>query len=670
MGLSWKEPWETDVIPLEVFTGDRRWFSAGSLTSRALPLPLCLQIQTDKAHRGAITVGVVDWIKFGQTMVRAGGTWMDPRSIPEVSRALELTRRGVARVSADLEPDMDVRVEEGETPESRPYIFYDRARICGVTIVPIGAFDLPGLSMPFGDEISSLALTGTTGWRTMPALPREAEYNADQAFKNILAWADGNDRKARSMFLWVDPQAAEGARDRFRLPIGDVVNGHPALSFHAIYSAAALVSGAHGGLPTVSDEEKGRLRRTISEIYLRLAGLYNDPELTAPWDKRAKLPDVSASGLEAVAASAAPIAPPDAWFTDPNLPGPTPSPIVTAEGRVMVHLTTHGTCHRAIQQATGQCFTPPPSPSGYRRFTDGTILTASGAAVPVGRITANTTHPELTLGPDMTKRHYDDTGTCVAVVAAGDDEYGTWLSGALVPEATAEQVAMLRRGPLSGDWRRHGAEGLDLVMALAVNVAGYPAPYQRAVRTLSIEDGECLTLVASGSPGEDNGGMSSAAEPPEVVPAQPADAPPQLLPVIDPGEIISAAAAAAVATIRIQDLHTERLATLLAVDAADQAARLDRLGGLIELAPMDSAESRRAALKRGQALPPLREGGTARYPIRNVEDLDNAIKAVGRGKGNHNELRRWIIRRARELNASNRIPENWNPDGSLKGQGE
>ena len=688
MSDAWKNPWSTDVLPFDRFTADRRWFSPGCLTSRQVPMPLLLQIKTAKGHEGAVVVGAITDMSMDDIRARASGHWLNPAKVPEVDRALALMEGGIAKVSADLEPDMDITVEES-SDGGRPYVFYERARICALTIVPIGAFDGAGME-PFGvSEEQSLALTGTTSWRSMPAQPRELPYNADQAFKNILAWADGSDARARSMFLWLDPQAAEGTRDRFRLPIGDVVNGRPALNFHAIYAAAALVSGAHGGLPTVNDEEKGRLRRIISDIYSRLSGLFGDPNLTAPWDDRAKLPDVKASSLDAVTASAAPVAPPDEWFTDPQLPGPTPAPIITPDGRVMVHLATHDSCHRTLQQQTGQCFTPPPSPSGYRRFMDGSVLTASGRTLPVGRITVSTTHPGLSFGAQQAKQHYDNTGSCVAVVAAGEDERGIWLSGALVPEATPQQVAMLRRSPLSGDWRRHGAEGLDLIAALAVNTAGFPAPYRGAVRALSTTtEGDCHTLVASGAPIGDN---ESVTMPIDTVPPVPPDPIPAPAPAAEPAATaveqppaatapamdIATIAAAVADNLRDQQQRDERLATLFAIDQFDREQRMETMQPLSQLAPIasaatgrqvdaDSTAGRREALKAGKALPPAKPGNQPRYPIRNVEELGKAIRAVGRGSGNHDELRRWIMKRARELKRPDLIPNSWNADGSMK----
>lgn len=77
---------------------------------------------------------------------------------------------------------------------------------------------------------------------------------------------------------------------------------------------------------------------------------------------------------------------------------------------------------------------------------------------------------------------------------------------------------------------------------------------------------------------------------------------------------------------------------------------------------MGAADRRRAA-DRGQAMP----GG--RFPIRNRDDLTRAIRAVGRAAGGEQgrrQVRRFIIRRARELGLTNLIPDTWNADGTLK----
>lgn len=77
-----------------------------------------------------------------------------------------------------------------------------------------------------------------------------------------------------------------------------------------------------------------------------------------------------------------------------------------------------------------------------------------------------------------------------------------------------------------------------------------------------------------------------------------------------------------------------------------------------------NAEERRGYAKKGIAMP---DGS---FPIPNVDSLQDAIHAVGRARPNTEahraKVRRHIIKRARALNAANRIPDNWNSDGTLK----
>lgn len=56
---------------------------------------------------------------------------------------------------------------------------------------------------------------------------------------------------------------------------------------------------------------------------------------------------------------------------------------------------------------------------------------------------------------------------------------------------------------------------------------------------------------------------------------------------------------------------------------------------------------------------PTMPGQGDRFPIGNVDDLRNAVRAFGRAK-DKDKARRWIIRRARELNAINVLPDSWN----------
>lgn len=79
-----------------------------------------------------------------------------------------------------------------------------------------------------------------------------------------------------------------------------------------------------------------------------------------------------------------------------------------------------------------------------------------------------------------------------------------------------------------------------------------------------------------------------------------------------------------------------------------------------------SAGEMRKLVKQGKALPAPGQDRPGRFQIRNAEDLDKAIRAVGRAGGEHDAVRRFIIRRAKAMGLSGRIPDNWQADGSLK----
>jgi hypothetical protein len=69
------------------------------------------------------------------------------------------------------------------------------------------------------------------------------------------------------------------------------------------------------------------------------------------------------------------------------------------------------------------------------------------------------------------------------------------------------------------------------------------------------------------------------------------------------------------------------------------------------MADLDT-EQRRKLAEKGEALP---DGS---FPIRNKKDLRDAIHSYGRAKDKA-EAKRWIKRRANELDAADELPDDW-----------
>jgi hypothetical protein len=526
-----KYAWAGPLAPFSVPTGEprrTRIFEPDSLSHRMLPLPLDWRQKTAQGHEGAMTVGRILGITYGpdeqeRDFAWGWGDFLDEEIIPEAAKARYLMEMGVAGSSVDP----GGRVVATMNPETGAEHMM-RFTIGGATLVPIPAFsgmhlytfdtdgdwpdddpdytaDLDSDDCGCGDRLTtdldaedSFAVN-PSGWRGLPLAPRNSVFDNDDAVKRIAAWAatpQGPDvAKLRRAFMWHDTRMPETDTTSYRLPVGDVINGELTLIYHAIYAAAALLSGAHGGLPNVPEPDKGALRRVISEIYPVMAQEFNDATIRAPWDRSAQ-PGVQMSidQRDEYAMSDYPVQPPAQWFQNPSLAGKTPL-TVTADGKVFGHIAAWDECHRDFV-ARRECVLPPRSQKGYAPFHLGSVVTAEGDTVRVGKIVMDTRHADINLGYSSAALHYDNTGDEVAVVRAGEDEYGVWVAGAIVPEATPAKVAKLRRSPISGDWRR--VEGnLELTAALAVNVPAFPV--------YAMDGDDRLALVAAGSlePGGD-----------------------------------------------------------------------------------------------------------------------------------------------------------------------
>lgn len=218
-------------------------------------------------------------------------------------------------------------------------------------------------------------------------------------------------------------------------------------------------------------------------------------------EKMARSADADPLSRDSLTAAAIPTAPPEAWFKDPGLTGPT-ALVVEDDGRVYGHIAAWGTCH--IGQV-GKCVEPPTSPSNYAYFRTGALQTAEGTSVAVGHLTMGTGHAGPRDSANAAAEHYDNTGTVFADVAAGEDAYGIWVAGSLRPGITAEQVRVARSAPISGDWRTIRGS-LELVGALAVNVPGFPVPRPQGL----LASGEVKSLQASGVVAHDDSAARAA----------------------------------------------------------------------------------------------------------------------------------------------------------------
>jgi len=329
-----------------------------------------------------------------------------------------------------------------------------------------------------------------------------------------------------------------------------------------------------------------------------------------------------------------PVLPPQNWFENPKFTKPTPL-TVDPSGKICGHIAAWHVNHIGMPRSTR----PPRSRSKYAYFHTGVIRTDAGKDVPVGQLTLAGGHADLHASAAQAAKHYDDTASAIADVCAGEDEYGIWVSGSLRPDATEMQIRALRASAPSGDWRPiNGA--LELVAVCQVNVPGFP------IARALVASGKVMALVAAGAnymailKSEHVDHFTTKAQ----MLAQLADASPDLKSRVKTAKKLARTFAVTSAAQKAADLK-ERV--LIASAVAEFAKFTD--------------EERMKLADKGFALP---DGS---FPIRNEDDLRNAIRAYGRAERTKKvTVRKHIMKRARALRKEYLIPEDWTNAGSAE----
>lgn len=177
---------------------------------------------------------------------------------------------------------------------------------------------------------------------------------------------------------------------------------------------------------------------------------------------------------EPLYASAAPakVLPPLEWFSTPDLDRLTPLTI-SDTGRIFGHIGGRDTCHVGLPG----CVTPPMGHSDYSHFHVSAQEVEEGL-LPVGILVAGPRHADPQLAFRAAQSHYDDVDARVAKVVAGEDEFGIWVAGWMLPDAKPEAVEIFKSSPVSGDWRWIGGQ-LELIAVCSVNTPGFPVPRAR-----------------------------------------------------------------------------------------------------------------------------------------------------------------------------------------------
>lgn len=177
-----------------------------------------------------------------------------------------------------------------------------------------------------------------------------------------------------------------------------------------------------------------------------------------------------------------PLYPPTGWFDEiPDWFTPGDKLTVQTDGhdagRVAGTVAPRGQC---LLDGGTECWSAPFSPTGYAAAHQGDTLTAEGSIIHTANIGGGVNHARMSANFRGAVEHYQHTASQLMRVRYHDLDSHIVALGALWPDVTEHDLAVVRASALSGDWRwRPELNSTDMTGACLVNTPGFPLMTRR-----------------------------------------------------------------------------------------------------------------------------------------------------------------------------------------------
>jgi hypothetical protein len=465
-------------------TGDGRMIDTNSLRW-SLPLPLRRVREDFGAHNGAVVVGAIEKIERTETGELAYSGKLFDTADGRACRDEMYTRY----MSSGLKYGISVDLDDVVVEDDADVMVVKSGRLRGATLCDVPAYsEAWTMLLECLDDANSggEVLVASAEERCLLLAMDRSEVRAGLRELLRSEQPEGSRAAGEGASLGVGASAGANSRGidyRPSVPSEGVRQSRPHGSGHVRGEHAASESGS--GRETSGDvQARASVDGEVHEVGYALPQGRNPVSGEAMRSVR----DRAALDAHSLIAAAPRAGVPAEWFADPNLTGPTPL-TVTEDGRVYGHAALWNTCHLSFQDT---CVMAPRSATNYAYYRTGLVTAANGEKIPVGHITLGTGHANARLAAAPAADHYDNTGATVSDVAAGEDQWGIWLAGAVREGVTDAQIRELQAHAVSGDWRTIDGN-LELVAMLSVNVPGFGVPRMRAM----VAGGVVQSLVAS-----------------------------------------------------------------------------------------------------------------------------------------------------------------------------
>lgn len=472
------------LAPEDTESGDSRGFNSGAVTQRPYRLPFMWQEAQTSGHDNAVVVGSVDRLMRKDGVIHWEGSLMPTAKAGEFAEMLAFFGRFGVSV------DGDRGGLDAAKSEETGVVWFEAVRAAGLTAVSIPAFaeayvafgphpDMPELSDDAESDFSVMTAAGDM-----------------VAFERGPGWVTNPKETRRIHAYWTKKGQPGYAKIRWGTP-GD-------------FTRAKKLIGAK--IAANSPEDMKYLNQIIAQWHHDALGYWpgeldkpgNKTSAEARAERKARMSveraieresieaDDEGNGWEAVlTSSGAPVPAPLSYFHQHPETGPLTIEPADEFGirRVHGYAAKWGVCHVGM---SGRCVEPPRTWSNdYPDFHLGRIQTSDGP-LPTGVLTYGVGHrdAETILSESADQAFFDNLNNAWASVRVGEDDFGIWFSGVVLPDVPEEHLTKIAAsGQVSGEWLAGAMRA-----CLTVNVPGFP------VHQPSVEydnEGNVLALAAS-----------------------------------------------------------------------------------------------------------------------------------------------------------------------------
>lgn len=475
------------LAPEEVPTGDKRGFSAGSMTSRPYRLPFRWAETDTGAHNGAFAVGSVDRLMRKDGLIHWEGLLMASPKASEFAGLMEFFggRYGVS-------VDGDNGSFDKQRTEATGVLWFDAVRASGLTAVDIPAFAEAYVAFgPHPDMPKDATLTASMmeagdlvtfdrgpGWVTNPReTKRIHDYwtkKGEPGYAKIGWGTPGDFTRAKKL---IGEKIAKNSPEDVKYLNQIIAQWH-----HDALGYWPGDLGKPGNAPDTAENRKRAARHAAA-----LDGF-------KPVDESWELVLTSSAGVRAL--------PPMDYFER----HPDTGALVIEEPdenglrRTYGYAGERGVCHIGYD---GRCVELPYDPNDeFTEFHLGRTKTGDGY-ISTGLITYKVEHrdAQTLLTQTAEQAHFDNIQNAWAAVRLGTDENGVWFSGVVLPHVPEEDIVLIEAsGQVSGEWKYGAIRGLQ-----CVNIPGFPVMRSSAAYD---DEGNVVALVASA-----HGGIESPCAP-------------------------------------------------------------------------------------------------------------------------------------------------------------